>query len=45
MRNVSDKILEKIKTYIFCSVTFVFPENLAFGEIILKMTSQYGAYE
>ena len=35
MRNISEKVLEKIKTRILCSVTF-FSENYAFYEIMSK---------
>jgi hypothetical protein len=34
MRNVSDKIVQKIKTHILCSITF--PENRAVYEIMWK---------
>ena len=35
MRNVSDKIVEKMKAHILCSITFFF-ENYAFYEAIWK---------
>jgi hypothetical protein len=34
MRNTSDKFAEKIKTHIFYSITFFFPENPALYEIM-----------
>ena len=33
MRNVSDKFVEKIKTYILCSIRFFFPESRVLYEI------------
>jgi len=39
IRNVSDKIVEKILTYILCSVTF-FPKNRAVYEIMSKNTAE-----
>jgi len=36
MRNVSDKVVEKIKTHILHSITFFFPENPAAYEITWK---------
>jgi len=36
MRNVLDKIIEKIKTHILCSVDFFSFENRAFYEIMWK---------
>jgi hypothetical protein len=33
MRNVSEKVVEKIETHILCSVTF-FSENLAIYEVM-----------
>ena len=36
VRNVSDKVLEKIKTYIWHSITFFFPESRAVYETIWK---------
>jgi hypothetical protein len=33
MRNVADKFVEEIKTYMLCPVTFFFPENCAFCEM------------
>ena len=53
MSNILDKVVEKIKTHIVCSVTFFF-ENRAVYAILSKnmvelegpqMTSQYGAHE
>jgi len=41
MRNVSDKILEKIRTHISCSVIFGF-ENREFYEIMLKKSVEQG---
>ena len=38
MRNVSDKLVEKIKSHILCSITFFFLENLAVYEIMPKNT-------
>jgi hypothetical protein len=35
IRNFSDKIVEKIKTHILCSINF-FPENRALYEIMWK---------
>jgi len=40
MRNVSDKIVEKIKTHILCSGTFF--ENRTFYEIMWKNTLERG---
>ena len=51
MRNVLNKVVEKIKTHILCSITF--SDNRTVYEIMSKtivetekpqMTSQYGAY-
>ena len=39
MGNVSDKVVEKIRTFIICSMTF-FPENLAVYETMWKNTVQ-----
>jgi hypothetical protein len=41
MANVSDEIVEKIKTHILCPITF-FPENRAIFEIIWKYIVQPG---
>ena len=35
MRNISDKVVEKIKTHILCSITFFF-ENRAVHEVMWK---------
>jgi len=43
MRNVSDKVVEKIKTHILCSITFFFsPENRAVYEIMWKNIVERG---
>ena len=42
MRNVSDRIVEKIKTHILCSVTFFFLENRAVYETMWKNTVDRG---
>jgi len=39
MRNVAEKVVEKIKTHLICSTSF-FSKNLAFYEIIVE---KYGA--
>jgi len=36
MRNFSEKVVEKIKTHILCSVTFFSPKNRAVYEIMWK---------
>jgi hypothetical protein len=36
IRNISDKIVEKIKTHTSCSINFFPPENLAVYEIMPK---------
>jgi HKD family nuclease len=42
MRNVSEIVVEKIKTHILCSITFFFSENCAFYEIMWKNSAQLG---
>jgi len=34
MKNVSHRLVEKIKTRVLCSITFFFPENSAVSEIM-----------
>jgi hypothetical protein len=40
MRKVLDKLVEKIKTHILCSVAF-FPENRAVSEIMWKTAAEW----
>jgi hypothetical protein len=41
MKNASDKLIEKIETYIICSITF-FSENRAAYEIMWKSSVERG---
>jgi hypothetical protein len=42
MRNISDEIVEKIKTHILCSNSFFPPENRAVYEIMWKKFRRVG---
>jgi hypothetical protein len=42
MRNISDKVVEKVKTHILCSNTFFPPENRVVDEIVWKKFRRVG---
>jgi hypothetical protein len=42
MRNISDKVVEKIKKHIICSIFFFFYENRTVYEIMWKNTLERG---